>query len=162
MNTDVPTPAPRTTPPPPPAAAGLGWHHRLVALAVFVPSLAVLLTAANLRADPRGIGTHTQLGLAPCGFEAATGLPCATCGMTTSFTLAADGRLGSAFVVQPAGTVLAVLTAMAVLVSGWALATGMPLGPVGRALGRPAVVVAALAVLLGGWAFTAGRAAWGG
>lgn len=108
------------------------------------------------------MGTHTQLGLQPCGFQAASGLPCATCGMTTSFTHAAHGRFTSSFVVQPAGAVLAVLTAAAVLVSGWSLWTGRSLAPLGRAALRPRSLAVLIGLILGGWAFTAGRVALGG
>lgn len=131
------------------------WLVRLIALLIFAPTLAVLLTASSLSANADGMGTHTQLGLAPCGFKTATGLPCATCGMTTSFTHAADGRLLTSFVTQPAGMILAVLTAMVVLVSGWSLATGMSLTPIGLALWRPQVVIAFIALILGGWLYTA-------
>ncbi len=134
------------------------WSARLVALCIFAPTLAVLLTASSLSANPDGMGTHTQLGLAPCGFKTATGLPCATCGMTTSFTHAADGRLLTALITQPAGLVLAVLTAMAVLVSGWSLSTGMSLVPIGLAFWRPQVVIALIALILAGWLYTALKA----
>lgn len=135
--------------------------NRLIALCVFLPTLAVLLTAAGLTPAEAGLGTHTQLGMQPCGFEAATGYPCATCGMTTSFTLTADGRFLDAFVVQPAGLILAILTAMAVVVSGWSLWSGMSLAAFGAALWRPRVVVVLIGVVLLGWAYTAGRTAWG-
>lgn len=138
------------------------WSARLIALIVFAPTLAVLLTASSLTANDAGMGTHTQLGLAPCGFKAATGLPCATCGMTTSFTHAAHGHLLTSLVTQPAGMVLAVLTAMVVLLSGWSLATGMSLVPVGLALWRPRVVIVFIALILGGWLYTVIKTlAWG-
>lgn len=46
---------------------------------------AVILTARMLVPDPAGHGTHTQLGLPPCGFLVLTGCPCPGCGLTTSF-----------------------------------------------------------------------------
>ena len=144
-----------------PPAPGPLVPSRVAALFVLVPAAAVLLVAAGLRPAAEGTGTHTQLGLAPCGFQTATSMPCATCGMTTSFSLSADGRLLDAFAIQPAGTLLAVLTAMAAILSGWALYSGMPLGPLGAALWRPRVVVTAIVVVLLGWAYTAGRTAWG-
>lgn len=144
-----------------PSPAGSALKNRLIALCVFVPTLAVLLTAGGLRPDHRGLGTHTQLGLKPCGFEASTGFPCATCGMTTSFTLTADGRFFDAFVNQPAGMVLAILTAMAVIVSGWALWSGMSLAALTSALWRPRVVLCLIGVVVLGWVYTAGRTAWG-
>ncbi|MEM9420105.1 MAG: DUF2752 domain-containing protein [Planctomycetota bacterium] len=135
------------------------WPARLVALVIFAPTLAVLLTASSLTANEEGVGTHTQLGLAPCGFKSATGFPCATCGMTTSFTHAADGNLFIAFLTQPAGAILAVLTAMVVLVSGWSLASGMSLAPIGLALWRPRVIITMIALILGGWLYTLIRTA---
>lgn len=75
----------------------------LLALAAAAP----LLVAARLSPDPAGHGTHTQLGLPPCGWVVAYGHPCPTCGMTTAFAHAASGRLDRAFMTQPAGTVLA-------------------------------------------------------
>lgn len=77
---------------------------RLRALAIALVLLTPLLVASRLSPDPRGIGTHEQLellGLSRCPFLASTGHPCATCGMTTSFSHAAHGNLLASFVAQP-------------------------------------------------------------
>ncbi len=126
-------------------------RHRLVAAALFAPSAAVLLIAAYL--SPQH-GLSETFGFPGCGFLVTTGLPCATCGMTTAFTLAADARFLDALLTQPAGAALAVLTAMLALVSGYALLAGMSLAPLGRALWRPAPVIALIALILGSWAYT--------
>lgn len=128
--------------------------NRLIALAIFVPAFALLLVAAWLTPDASGSGTHEQLGLDPCGFLVATGLPCATCGMTTAFSHAADGNLLASYRVQPAGAVLALLTAVAAVVSGYAAVTGASLAPVGRALGRPRTFIALGVLIALGWAYT--------
>lgn len=70
--------------------------------------LALLVVAALVRPDSDGYGTHTQLGLPPCGMEAAFGVPCMTCGMTTAFARAADADLLGSFKTQPMGALLAV------------------------------------------------------
>ena len=75
-------------------------------------SAAILVTAGWLRPSGEGFGTHTQLGLAPCGFKQATGLPCATCGMTTAFSNAAHGNLLDSLLGQPAGFLLVILTCL--------------------------------------------------
>ncbi len=127
---------------------------RLVPLLIALACAAPLIIGATLTPSGSGTGTHTQLGLSPCGFKAATGLPCLTCGMTTAFTHAAHGDLASAFVVQPAGTLLALTCAMAVIVCGYAAIAGASLAPLGRALWRPKVLLAVGAVALLGWLYT--------
>jgi len=102
---------------------------RIVAASIFIVCAVVIGLASTLRASPGGVGTHEQLGLAPCSFLSSTGIPCATCGMTTAFTLAAHGRIDLAFVVQPAGAALAVMSAAMMLISGYAAVSGMPLTP---------------------------------
>ena len=77
-------------------------------LAAFALGLAsILVVARGLEPDPRGFGTHTQLGLWPCAFQATTGRPCPTCGMTTSFAWFARGDLVRAWRANPAGSFLA-------------------------------------------------------
>ncbi len=131
---------------------------RLVAAAVLLPTAVLLGTAAWLVPDARGLGTHEQLGMQPCSIYASTGLPCATCGMTTSFALAADGRLLQSFLVQPTGAILAVLTAILAVISGYALISGMWMGPVLALFARLRTFAVLGGVVLLGWAYTAGRA----
>ena len=79
-----------------------------VALVVSALGLVVVLgVARRLEPDPRGYGTHTQLGLAPCTFKLVTGRRCPTCGMTTSFAWFARGRLDRSWAANPAGSLLA-------------------------------------------------------
>jgi hypothetical protein len=53
--------------------------------------------------------THRQLGLPPCTFRFATGLPCPSCGMTTSFALLVRGDLWNSLRANAAGTALGLL-----------------------------------------------------
>ena len=73
--------------------------------------LSVLVVAAFLKPNPKGLGTHTQLGKPACGFYERTGYPCPTCGMTTAFAHTVRGQLFQAFAVQPAGALAALLCA---------------------------------------------------
>ncbi len=52
--------------------------------------------AAGLKPDSNGFGTHRQLGLPPCSFKFFCGVPCPTCGFTTTWSHLMDGDLPSA------------------------------------------------------------------
>ena len=116
-------------------------------------SSALLAVGARLDATAAGYGTHTQLGLPPCGFLATCGVPCATCGMTTAFTHAAHGNLFAALAVQPAGALFALLVAVMVIVSGYALIKGISLAPLGRWLWQPRFALVLAVMVLGSWAY---------
>lgn len=68
---------------------------------------AVLGIARGLEPDPRGHGTHTQLGLPPCAFATMTGRRCPACGLTTAFAWVVRGRFDRAAAANPAGVLLA-------------------------------------------------------
>ena len=75
--------------------------------------------AAWLQPDHRGFGTHQQLGLPPCSFEAVTHVPCPGCGLTTSFTNMAHLHVVDAFRAHLMGPLLFALTlAVAVAAPG--------------------------------------------
>lgn len=54
-------------------------------------------------------GTHLQLGLPPCHLQTLFGLPCPSCGMTTSVSLCMHGDFDAALRVNWAGVVITVL-----------------------------------------------------
>jgi len=133
--------------------AAFGWRVRVVPAAVLIITVTLLGTALGLEADPSGISTHRQLGLPPCGFLISTGLPCATCGMTTAFTHAVHGRLVTAFLTQPGGFVFAVLSAVATLICLYAMIVGAPLLPLARWLWRPATVWLFGTIVIASWVY---------
>ena len=87
------------------------FGRRLSAAGITLACLAPLVFAAMLSPDPAGHGTHQQFGWPPCGMLLATGQPCPTCGMTTSWAHAVHGQWASAFAAQPGGFVLCLLAA---------------------------------------------------
>jgi hypothetical protein len=108
---------------------------RLLAVVVGAICLALLVTAARLTPSPTGMGTHTQLGLDQCQFALRTGIPCPSCGMTTSFAWFARGNFPASFYVQPMGALLALGTAVTFWAAVYIAVTGrsiyrlLPLGP---------------------------------
>jgi hypothetical protein len=77
-------------------------------------SASVLVIARLLRPSSRGVGTHEQLGLPPCPFLHLTGIPCPSCGLTTSFAYAARLDLLSSLITQPFGLIAFFLTILAI------------------------------------------------
>jgi drug/metabolite transporter (DMT)-like permease len=60
----------------------------------------------SLTARSKGDGTHTQIGLPGCRSMVVDGVPCPTCGLTTSITAAAHGDFGASVSANVFGTVL--------------------------------------------------------
>lgn len=104
--------------------AWLSRTERGASLCASTAALALLLVAASLSPSPAGIGTHQQLGLPPCTWPVAFGVVCPACGMTTAFAHAARGDLLSSFVTQPFGAILAIATAMVVVLGAYGAVTG--------------------------------------
>lgn len=127
--------------------------HRVLLAASLLGAALLLGLGAVLEPDERGHSTHEQLGLAPCGVYARWGVPCPACGLTTSVSLVAHGRVVEAAVVQPFGLLLGI---GAPLVALWAVAMHVRGRDLGEALFGPrgtralAVIVAAF-FLAWGW-----------
>ena len=96
----------------------------MLALAVALACLAPLVTALFVTPSPTGVGTHLALGLQPCLSERRFGIPCPTCGMTTSFAYFVRGQLLPSLYVQPMGTVLAFSSAMVFCAALYEVVTG--------------------------------------
>jgi hypothetical protein len=98
-----PTPVPNLT---------VGW--RAFSLCISAACLTVLILAATVTPNPAGVGTHAELGMYDCQFLARTGLPCPSCGMTTSFAHFVRGNFLASLYVQPdIGGDLALMTGIA-------------------------------------------------
>jgi hypothetical protein len=118
-----------------------------------VGCLAVLLVAAALTPDAGGLGTHTKLGMPECGWITAFEQPCPTCGMTTSFASAADGRILASAAVQPAGAALAIATAAAFWTLLHAAVFGSRIARVFAPLWRTRWILLGAAALILAWLY---------
>jgi hypothetical protein len=106
------------------------WYLLLLAAGL----MGLLGVARWLEPDPRGYGTHMQLGLGPCSFSVLTGRPCPSCGMTTAFAWFARGDPLRAWRANPAGCLIVGLIPG---VAAWLILCSWRGRPVGTAsLGR--------------------------
>ena len=110
-----------------PQAGLLSLRGRAAALGVAIGCLIPLLLAVRLHPSPTGVATHTEMGFQQCRMLQVTGIPCPSCGMTTSWSWLVRGNVVASLYVQPMGTVLA-LIAIACVWGGFYIAiTGRPL-----------------------------------
>ena len=148
MAADVPTIfAPIPTP------LRLDTRGRLLAAGIALACLTVFAVAADLAPDPAGVGTVARLGMMPCGFLQRTGLPCAACGMTTSFDHFVRFEWLQSLWAQPMGFVLAALTGVTFWAAAYIAATGRPAHRLLRRLpgARLLVLLVALGIMAWGW-----------
>jgi hypothetical protein len=100
-----------------------GVRGSLVGLAIglgAVFGVAFWLDPYDSDGTARRLATHRQLGLPPCSFLRVTGLPCPTCGMTTSFALLVRGDVANSLRANAVGTLLA---GFCLLLIPWCLAS---------------------------------------
>jgi hypothetical protein len=134
----------------------------VAALLVTVFVIAIRLDPYEPDGTPLRQATHRQLGLPPCTFYDKTGLPCPSCGMTTSFSLLLHGDPVHSLEANSVGTLLA---SFCLLVIPWALASVVKR----RALFLPSlekavicVIVTLVVLMLSRWLVVIGLAWWTG
>lgn len=132
-------------------SVALSGRSRFLAATVGGGLLALLVVASQLQPDPRGLGTHQQLGLPPCTFSMLFGQRCPACGMTTSWSLVTHGRVSEALNNHISGTVLAGLALTGGLTAVVAAARGKWFAwrPTERTVALAAVLLAGL--IVGEW-----------
>lgn len=92
--------------------------HYLVLLTPWLILVAVVFIGLMTNPDPRGFGTHEQLGFGACQFREWLNAPCPTCGVTTSVSHLTHGHPTESWQTQPLGIVL---TLTALLAAPWTL-----------------------------------------
>ena len=92
----------------------------LGALAVATP----LAVAITLTPNPKGHGTHEQLGFPPCTTTVVLGIRCPACGMTTSWAHLLRGQGVGAIQANATGALACVAAILTMLTLTWAAIGG--------------------------------------
>ncbi|MFG0258658.1 MAG: DUF2752 domain-containing protein [Phycisphaerales bacterium JB043] len=134
----------------------LSRADRFIALLVALGAIVLLGVASWLSPSSNGHGTHTQLGLASCQWAEDLGAPCPTCGMTTSFALAAEGRFLRAGQAQPFGLLLVFVVATGFWACAHSVTTGSRASVLMlRVVTHPRLLYPALGLFLLAWGYKA-------
>jgi hypothetical protein len=134
-----------------PAGRSRGHAYVLAVAALGLVALAALRWLAT--PDPRGYGTHEQLGLPPCMLIEVTRFPCPGCGVTTSVSLAAHGRFTEAFLNQPFGLAVALAIPLFALWAAWMHVSGRDLYRTLVGMRTARWLVPIVALLLASWIY---------
>ena len=126
---------------------------RIGYLTTTVAALASLSVARVLEPSSNGVGTHEQLGLPSCPFLHFTGLPCPTCGFTTSFAHGMRFHLIEAILAQPFGFLVFCLTILSIPILVFLLCRRIAWARVIRTRGANIVVYVMIALCLLGWLY---------
>jgi hypothetical protein len=123
-------------------------------------AVALWLDPYQADGNARRMETHRQLGLPACTFYSVTGLPCPSCGMTTSFALLVRGDVGNSLRANAVGTLLALFGMVLIPWAVTAAFTGRT--PFVRSLERAVTVVVLvfLTLMLLRWAVVIGMGWW--
>jgi hypothetical protein len=129
-------------------------------VAIFV--IAAWLDPYDENGNARRMGTHLQTGLPPCTFQTITGLPCPSCGMTTSFALLVRGDVMNSLRANAVGTLLALFWLALI---PWSLACAIRRRYYAIVSAERAILAAVLVfvvLLIVRWAVVLGLSWWNG
>ncbi len=132
-------------------------RQRLLAglvLSVVVISFGLFWLAANAKID---IGPLIN----PCGFKQRYGLPCPTCGMTTSVLTFVQGKIFESFYIQPVAALLCCIMVVVAFLAFLIAVFGVYFAFLRRFFTEVKIkhiILALIVVIAAGWAVTLARA----
>jgi len=132
-------------------------HQRIIATVVFLVvagSFGLAWLAATGKFD---IGWW----LGPCGLKQKYGLPCPTCGMTTSVLAFSQGKIFESFYIQPAAGLLCCVLVIIAFLSLLIAVFGVYFGFIKRFFAEVKIkhiILALIVIIVAGWAVTLARA----
>jgi len=99
--------------------------------------------------------------LRPCGFKQRFGLPCPTCGMTTSLLAFSQGKIIEAFYIQPAAGLFCSITVVVAFLALFTAVFGVYFEFIKHIFAKVKIrniIIALLVIIAAGWAVTLARA----
>jgi hypothetical protein len=105
-----------------PRPGEFGRLERWVMVIAAIGLLGLLGVTRLLTPNESGVGTHRALGLPPCGSIVMWGIPCPSCGMTTSWSWFVRGNFGRSWAANPGGFLLAIFV---LVMSAWLGISGL-------------------------------------
>lgn len=133
----------------------VSFRGRVIAASLFLVLVAffgVLWLAANEKID--------MWWFDPCGFKQRYGLPCPTCGMTTSVLAFVRGRIFQAFYIQPAAALFCCVLVAAAFLAFLTAVFGLYFGCLRRFLREVRtrdVILWLIIIVAAGWVVTLAR-----
>jgi hypothetical protein len=103
--------------------------------------------------DPRGHGTHEQMGLPACGWVVQYNKPCPTCGVTTAASHLVHRQPWQALKTQPFGTALAAFGLWLAAVAAFSLVRGRSFLDYLLCLPQVRIFVWGVVLLLASWIY---------
>lgn len=105
------------------------WWVRGMLLLMAAAFVTVFYVATQVRpygpdGEPLRMASHESLGLPPCNFKQVVGIPCPSCGMTTSFAMLVRGDVWNSLRANWVGTLLAVFVAASIPWCAWCALRG--------------------------------------
>lgn len=135
------------------AWSGFTAIDRLIYVSIAMGSSCAILMGRYLTPSASGVGTHQQLGLPACPTLHLTGYPCPSCGLTTSFALAAQLEFIEAFQVQPFGLVAFFLASACIPISAILISRRISVNDLIFARGSNRIMYFLLALYIGSWVY---------
>jgi len=132
---------------------GFTSRDRIQYLVVIGLAAALLLIARLLRPSADGVGTHRQLGLPPCAFLHFTGIPCPSCGLTTSVAHAARFHFYQSLTTQPFGLVVFISAVLSIPLSIYFIRRRVPWSTLDGLRGKNLVIYMLIALFILCWLY---------
>ncbi len=110
------------------------------------------------------LAAHDKINMgwlsAPCGFKQEYGLPCPTCGMTTSALVFVQGKIFESFYIQPAAALLCSILVIAAFFAFFIAVFGVHFGFLKKFFTEVKIrhiILALIIIIAAGWAVTLAR-----